>query len=292
MSDDAIYTYTPDMMRPCCPNCGAAVDQFSFTDNPEDPWQGTCPNGHTYTFQLEDDEDDEDDEDSEERPACGWTAPNPDRWVSFELEEVCEYQTETGHTYIETKRLSGAPAFDQCIKEFWTVYGRLPNGEVDALVDSSDYQRARDALAVLERGIHKPKPPAYCIDERLPWEMETTTAMAIWEDVLARVRNTPTDQDSDVTEIMGAIGTCDARELFACMALPMDQAWLIASQLGYDEPFDWEFVPAMMRELLPEIVENSCAVPDRRVWLMVLEKVVGHLGDVEQALENAVEDCQ
>lgn len=56
MSED-IYTYTPDMTRPNCPSCGRPVNQFDFTDEPEQPWQGTCEGGHTHWYQLEDDEE-------------------------------------------------------------------------------------------------------------------------------------------------------------------------------------------------------------------------------------------
>lgn len=55
-----IYTYTPDLMRPLCPICGAPVPQD--TDTPETPWQGTCPAGHSHTFQLEDDEQEQPDD--------------------------------------------------------------------------------------------------------------------------------------------------------------------------------------------------------------------------------------
>ena len=47
-----VYTYTPDMIRPLCPDCGAAVAQDTST--PETPWKGTCSSGHTFIFQLDD----------------------------------------------------------------------------------------------------------------------------------------------------------------------------------------------------------------------------------------------
>lgn len=55
-SDD-VYTYTPDLMRPFCPTCQRPVGQGDV--NPEEVWIGTCPNGHTHRFQLEDDYDEE-----------------------------------------------------------------------------------------------------------------------------------------------------------------------------------------------------------------------------------------
>lgn len=50
-NDDCIYTYTPDMTRPFCPDCGGFVEQE--TNTPDIPWKGTCSNGHTFIFQLE-----------------------------------------------------------------------------------------------------------------------------------------------------------------------------------------------------------------------------------------------
>ena len=48
-----IYTYTPDMIRPLCPICGVEVEQ---TDTPEQSFEATCSNGHTHTFQLDDED--------------------------------------------------------------------------------------------------------------------------------------------------------------------------------------------------------------------------------------------
>lgn len=50
-----IYTYTPDMTRPLCPECGSAVSQE--TDTPEIAWVGVCGRGHEHTFQLEEESD-------------------------------------------------------------------------------------------------------------------------------------------------------------------------------------------------------------------------------------------
>lgn len=51
---DDIYTYTPDLMRPFCPTCGHPVNQGEV--DPTKIWVGTCPNGHTNRFLLEEEE--------------------------------------------------------------------------------------------------------------------------------------------------------------------------------------------------------------------------------------------
>ncbi len=53
---NTIYTYTPDMTRPNCPDCGSPVEA---TNTPETAFEATCSSGHTRTYQLEDEDDSE-----------------------------------------------------------------------------------------------------------------------------------------------------------------------------------------------------------------------------------------
>lgn len=50
-----IYTYTPDMTRPSCPDCGSFINDTS--DNPELEWSATCSQGHRHTYQLDTEEE-------------------------------------------------------------------------------------------------------------------------------------------------------------------------------------------------------------------------------------------
>lgn len=56
---DTVHTYTADMTRPECPDCGRYVAQA--TDTPEIEWVGTCDAGHAFTYQLDDEEVDNED---------------------------------------------------------------------------------------------------------------------------------------------------------------------------------------------------------------------------------------
>lgn len=55
-SSDTVYTYTPDMTRPFCPEWGASVACDDTVDQ-ESPWVGVCGGGHQNTFQLDSDEE-------------------------------------------------------------------------------------------------------------------------------------------------------------------------------------------------------------------------------------------
>ena len=56
------YSYTPDMTRPMCPECGRQVEMPVDVADPETAWQGTCGGGHTALYELDcEDWDDEDD---------------------------------------------------------------------------------------------------------------------------------------------------------------------------------------------------------------------------------------
>lgn len=67
---DTVFTYTPDMSYPICPDCGCKVVQH--TNSPERPWAGTCADGHTKTYMLEQDES----SDASVEPAISQSQPS------------------------------------------------------------------------------------------------------------------------------------------------------------------------------------------------------------------------
>lgn len=50
-----IQTYTADMPRPYCPDCGSPIWVPDVIDQSV-PWVGSCVNGHTNEYQLEEEE--------------------------------------------------------------------------------------------------------------------------------------------------------------------------------------------------------------------------------------------
>lgn len=65
--DADIYEYSGEQLRPNCPTCGASVEPFNFTDNPEIVFAATCPAGHEHRYQYDDTpEEDDMDEDEDE----------------------------------------------------------------------------------------------------------------------------------------------------------------------------------------------------------------------------------
>lgn len=127
------------------------------------------------------------------------------------------------------------------------------------------------------------------IDPRLPTKGNLTiVAMVIWENVLERIGGTGDSGDQQAAAtIVEAEGACTARELFADMAAPMDQAWSIATSLGYDDPFDWDFVPAILDQILPAMAKYPIALPTGEEWKGALAVVLEC--DME-ALNRAVEE--
>jgi hypothetical protein len=79
------------------------------------------------------------------------------------------------------------------------------------------------------------------------------TAMCLWEAWLERIRL----GDSTAEELGGA---AEARSLMCKLAVPCDACWTVASeQYEYDDPFDWEFVPAWLDMLFSK---STCQDPD------------------------------
>lgn len=56
-----IFTYTEDLPRPSCHDCGAPVLVPDSVDDPTTPWEGSCSGGHSATYQLEEDQGGEED---------------------------------------------------------------------------------------------------------------------------------------------------------------------------------------------------------------------------------------
>lgn len=53
-----VFTFSGDQHNPMCPLCSANIMPFAFTENPSVPFEATCTNGHTHTFQYEEDDHD------------------------------------------------------------------------------------------------------------------------------------------------------------------------------------------------------------------------------------------
>lgn len=73
-------------------------------------------------------------------------------YASFEI-ELCAKYDMGGDTFIDTVENGNTQKYGPEISRFWTVYGRKPNGEVDAIADSTDEARARHIMALLEAGV-------------------------------------------------------------------------------------------------------------------------------------------
>ena len=70
---------------------------------------------------------------------------------------------------------------------------------------------------------------------------EIDAAMCIWEHSLLR---RSVGDDSIFDWLRGGEGACCARQQCIELAKDCDQSYHIATELGYDTSFDWEFVPS------------------------------------------------
>jgi hypothetical protein len=82
-----------------------------------------------------------------------------------------------------------------------------------------------------------------------PWtECQIDAALCLWEYALS----CKVEKDLSVFNWMGGDsgGTAFARQICIELAKNCDRSYHIAHDLGYDDCFDWEFVPCWVREAM------------------------------------------
>lgn len=86
------------------------------------------------------------------------------------------------------------------------------------------------------------------MDNRIKVDREEAmeSAMCIWEWALEQIRS---DGNSTIQKKLFRCGASQLRHYLLQLADDMDRAFKVAQKLGYDDPFDWEFVPAVMSYL-------------------------------------------
>lgn len=69
-------------------------------------------------------------------------------------------------------------------------------------------------------------------------ETEPESAMAVWEAYLT---------DTDLMDSLPDVGACERRAIVYQDITPLaDKVWTLATNLGFDDPYDWEFVPLFL----------------------------------------------
>jgi hypothetical protein len=64
--------------------------------------------------------------------------------------------------------------------------------------------------------------------------------MCLWEEVHGRITD---DNFPDWVQAREAVGTAAMRSCCADMVEQLEADWVLAQERGYDDSFDWEFVP-------------------------------------------------
>lgn len=86
---------------------------------------------------------------------------------NFEIAKVAEYQDADGTTFCEP--IIGDDVPEGAIRAFWTVYGHVPSGGVDALFDCVTLELAEDLHKALMGMLNKHKSHIYpeitCIND-------------------------------------------------------------------------------------------------------------------------------
>ena len=91
------------------------------------------------------------------------------------------------------------------------------------------------------------------------------TAMCLWEYFLE-------DEPKNYLEYREENGACDTRMHVLSWAEACDAAWKHAVETrGYDEPFDWHFVPTWCNRCLSDDFELITSDPAQAVVLMLGE---------------------
>lgn len=89
---------------------------------------------------------------------------------------------------------------------------------------------------------------------------EVEAALCIWEHALS-------SQHQGMEDIFDWLrageGSSAARQQAIALAKDCERSYLIAVELGYDAPFDWEFVPKWV-QLAMDITETHCLT---RSWI-------------------------
>lgn len=96
---------------------------------------------------------------------------------------------------------------------------------------------------------------------------DVVTAMCIWEEIQDRIRRSkPGDRWWRLMDNCG--GACATRDWVVDeLLLAVNVGYELASSRGFDEPFDWEFVP---RFLDKAIGENGNLVEE---WIEVAKRI-------------------
>jgi hypothetical protein len=85
-------------------------------------------------------------------------------------------------------------------------------------------------------------------ESHLYTEDHVDAALCIWEYCLL-LRN-DTDDDSVFDWLRGGEGAATARNMCIQLAKDCDRSYTVAAALGYDDSFDWEFVPRWVTEAM------------------------------------------
>lgn len=93
----------------------------------------------------------------------------------------------------------------------------------------------------------------------------TITAMCMWEETIGPLSNNP-----EVQIVFEQQGTCEVRDMILSHATQCHDDWERAQAAGYDDCFDWDWVPKWMRDNLtwtPQSINYTPSTPPLHMYL-------------------------
>ncbi len=81
----------------------------------------------------------------------------------------------------------------------------------------------------------------------LPEDEKLVYAMEVWEG-LVDLHTGRDDAAQGVTDAFNRHGYAAMREIAVAWVAPCAEAWITRDEHSFDSPFDWEFVPAFLKE--------------------------------------------
>jgi hypothetical protein len=124
---------------------------------------------------------------------------------------------------------------------YWGIYKRDNNGLLEWIADYGDREKAEDAMVASSAGLE------------YSWN-HMDAAVCAWEHVLEQLHLKTPGPANPWDDYRKAYGMAALRDTVMRHAVQIDVEYQKAHANGYDESFDWDFVPKYMEDHITRIL--------------------------------------